>query len=337
MGAIESSAEQSPVADIDGGVESWNTRAASGNPFLYWQDLICRELVELQIETPRPDQFEASMLRRHLGSISVNLITARAQAAARTCEAIRRMREPRFDLVHVREGRVSFDHYGRRFDVQAGECVLIDSSQTYSFQTCEQSSSASLQIPQNWLRTLIPTPEDGVASIIGADTPWGNALLATLNALTPRTLAALVIPGEALAEHIAGLLALAIGRRAVALTSNQQKLLQRVRKTLSAVAHDERVSPQSVADAIGISKRYLHALFAGAGTTFGDELLEIRLLRSRRLLQEPGFRRLSVSEIAWRCGFVDSSHFARRFRIRFGKSPTQWWPRSGRGRQQESA
>jgi DNA-binding HxlR family transcriptional regulator len=36
------------------------------------------------------------------------------------------------------------------------------------------------------------------------------------------------------------------------------------------------------------------------------------------------FGKMSVSEIGWRCGFVDSSHFARRFQQKFGKSPSQY-------------
>src|SRR5579883_2307233 len=219
MGTIEANSAGGGLVLRDAGLESWHTRGAVGNPFAYWQDLICRELVELQIKTPSPDRFEASLARRQMGSIGVNLISSHTQAAARTHEAIRRMLEPRFDLVHVRDGRVGFKHYGRCFEVHAGQCVLIDSSQTYSFVTSELSSCTSLQIPQKWLRTLIPVPEDGVAKVITNDTPWGNALLATLSALTPCSLANLTIPGQLLAEQIATQLALAIGRPEPALTS----------------------------------------------------------------------------------------------------------------------
>ncbi len=37
-----------------------------------------------------------------------------------------------------------------------------------------------------------------------------------------------------------------------------------------------------------------------------------------RHLGDPRFSDLTVSEIAWRCGFTDSSHFARRFAQRYG-------------------
>ena len=313
-----------PVPDAGPRPEFWSTRLAASHPFRYWQDVVCRELVELRIDTPQPDSFEASMLQRHLGPIGFNIIAARQQTAQRTREAISRTREPRFDLVHIRDGSVRFDHYGRTFEMHAGECVLIDSSEPYSFMTSEFSVCASLQIPQKWLRTCIPAPEDGVAVVVKTNTPWGNALLATLNALTPESLETLVVPTQWLAEQIAGLLALAIGCETPNATPARHKLLSRIRRTLTETAHDEQICPQSVAAAHNISKRYLHALFAAEGTTFGHELLEVRLVRAEGLLRDPRFAKTSISEIGWRCGFADSSHFARRFHQKFGKSPNEY-------------
>jgi AraC-like DNA-binding protein/mannose-6-phosphate isomerase-like protein (cupin superfamily) len=304
--------------------EFWTTRVAAAHPFRYWQDVVCRELVELQIETPQPDCFEASMHQQSVGPIGFNIIAARQQAARRTREAIGRTRDPRFDLVHIRQGSALFEHYGRSFELRSGECVLIDSSEPYSFTTSEFSVAASLQIPQKWLRTCIPTPEDGVAVPVQTHSPWGNALLATLNALTPESLETLAVSPHWLAEQIAGLLALAIRCETPSPSKGKRKLLARIRQTIADTAHDEQVCPESVASAHHISKRYLHLLFAAEGTTFSRELLQIRLERAERLLRDGRFKAMSVSEIGWRCGFVDSSHFARRFQRQFGRSPSEY-------------
>lgn len=305
-------------------VDFWTTEQSGGQPLRYWRDIVCRELVELEIEAPSAGDFKASMLRRRLGSIEFNLISAHRQQAFRTAESIRRTREPRFDLVHVRAGTLQVNHYGRSVDVNAGECVLIDSANIYEFTTSDLVHSASLQIPQKWLRNWIPVPEDGVARIVTAQTPWGNALLATLDALTAESLRSLPIPGEVLAEQIAGLLALALGNSRRPHTDGQGKLLPLIMESLRELAHDEDVCPQTIADVRGISKRYLHRILASAGTTFNRELLEIRLERASRLLTDPRFRDLGVSEIGWRCGFVDSSHFARRFHLKFGITPSEY-------------
>ena len=42
---------------------------------------------------------------------------------------------------------------------------------------------------------------------------------------------------------------------------------------------------------------------------------------ARSLLADPHHATLPVAEVAARCGFLDPSHFARRFRRQYGQSP----------------
>jgi AraC family transcriptional activator of tynA and feaB len=49
-----------------------------------------------------------------------------------------------------------------------------------------------------------------------------------------------------------------------------------------------------------------------------------RLHRAQRLLRDKRFDGLGIAEIAWKCGFSEPSHFARRFRERFGATPSAY-------------
>jgi AraC-like DNA-binding protein len=304
----------------------WTTTSVNTDrAFAFWVDTVCSELVELEVKTDRKRDFQASMLQKALGCVSLNFIDTRApQDAWRTRESIRRTREPRFDLLYVRTGTLHFEHYGRSFIVGDNQCVLIDSTETYHFTTPEVSTSTSVQIPQKWLRSWIANPEEGVARVFTRDCPWGNTLIAMLDALTPETTQQLVLADEVVAEQVASLLALAIGRAPIDLNRNQSKLVTRIRQQMQEQAHDETLTPEGIAQALGISKRYLHSLFAAAGTTFCKELMSLRLERAARQLRDPQFTSVSVSEIAWRCGFTDSSHFARRFCQRYGTPPREY-------------
>lgn len=179
-------------------------------------------------------------------------------------------------------------------------------------------------MPQKWLRSWIATPEEGITRVLTRESPWGAALIAMLSALTPETTANLVVADEVVAEQIASLLALAIGRAPTDLNRNHCKLLTRIRQQMQERIHDETLTPEKIAQLQGISKRYLHSLFAASGTTFGRELISLRLERAARQLRDPQFANVSVSEIAWRCGFTDSSHFARRFCQRYGTAPREY-------------
>lgn len=311
--------------DVARQIRYWSTASAEpGAAFAYWVRTLCTELVELQIKTQRAEHFDAWLLQRALGSVSLNFIyTREPQRAWRTQETINRSSESRFDLLYMRSGSVVFEHYGRNFSLGPNECVLIDSSNAYYFETSECAECTSLQIPQKWLRSWVATPEDGVANVLTDRAPWGRALLATLNALTPESIEDLILPGEMVSEQLAGLLTLAIAPKPTRITSRQRKLLPPIRQSLREHAHDELLTPEKIARAHAMSKRHLHALFAAAGTTFSKELMSIRLERGLRMLGDARFANINISDIAARCGFSAPSHFARRFHERYGVAPRE--------------
>ena len=88
--------------------------------------------------------------------------------------------------------------------------------------------------------------------------------------------------------------------------------------------HDTDLSPQHAADHVGISLRTLHSRFAQIGQTFGHLVLQSRLEACARALRDPNQRLLNISEIAYRWGFNDLSHFNRAFRAHFDMSPGEW-------------
>jgi AraC-like DNA-binding protein len=101
-------------------------------------------------------------------------------------------------------------------------------------------------------------------------------------------------------------------------------LLARLRRLLRERFHEPDLDPTTLACAAGISKRHLHGIFANAGTSFGRELNELRLQRGESLLRDASYAARHISEIAYRVGFADPSHFARRFRARYGASPATY-------------
>lgn len=77
-----------------------------------------------------------------------------------------------------------------------------------------------------------------------------------------------------------------------------------------------------MADACGISLRYLQQLFFETDQSINGFIRERRLARCREELQMPATGQ-SVAEIAYRWGFTDQSQFSRNYRKRFGCTPTE--------------
>jgi acetamidase/formamidase/AraC-like DNA-binding protein len=107
-------------------------------------------------------------------------------------------------------------------------------------------------------------------------------------------------------------------------TATQAAILHRLCQTIERKLDDPDLTPARVAEAEGISERYLQKLFEGSGTSFTHYLRERRLQRTSAELSSPAESHHSISEIAYRNGFNDSAHFSRVFRHRFGLSPREF-------------
>ncbi len=97
---------------------------------------------------------------------------------------------------------------------------------------------------------------------------------------------------------------------------------------------DPNLTPQAVADALHISVRQLHRLFADQEATFSRFLREERLQRCHRDLSNPGLINVSIADLARRWGYKSPAHFTRAFTERYGIGPRETRSRAtliGRG------
>src|SRR5687768_5541159 len=82
-----------------------------------------------------------------------------------------------------------------------------------------------------------------------------------------------------------------------------------------------RFSVLGLARQLHVSARHLERLFQNElGMSPSDFARKLRLKRAHELLVETA---QPISEVALETGFADGSHFSRRFRDTYGKSPSQ--------------
>ena len=105
--------------------------------------------------------------------------------------------------------------------------------------------------------------------------------------------------------------------------STQAAILYRICQTIERKLADSDLIPAKLADAEGISERYLQKLFESTGNSFTHYIRERRLQRTWAALSNPAEAQHSIYEIAFRSGFNDSAYFSRVFRHRFGLSPRE--------------
>ncbi len=100
--------------------------------------------------------------------------------------------------------------------------------------------------------------------------------------------------------------------------------LQRICQRIETLLCEPDLTIGVVAQAEGVSTRYLQRLFTEAGNSFIHYLRTRRLERCRADLASSLHADLSISEICFRWGFNGSAHFSRAFRKEYGMSPREY-------------
>lgn len=100
--------------------------------------------------------------------------------------------------------------------------------------------------------------------------------------------------------------------------------LHRIQQTIETLLAEPDLRLARVAEAEGVSPRYLQKLFAAAGESFTHYVRLRRLERCRLDLISPRYADASISSICYRWGFNGSAHFSRAFRQQYGVSPREF-------------
>lgn len=133
---------------------------------------------------------------------------------------------------------------------------------------------------------------------------------------------------RALLAHLCGLAALGLGAAAPAREARHlsYRAAQRQRVLAYIEAHfgDRNLSATRAASDLKVSRRGLYDLLGDDERGFAALVSRRRVEECARLLAEPTLDDVSITAIAWRCGFRDLSTFNRRFRAQCGTSPREF-------------
>ncbi len=165
--------------------------------------------------------------------------------------------------------------------------------------------------------------EDCLGRPVAAD-----SVLNQLVANYVRTLAAgHAIPnaaGEAVIRNLLGLIALAMRSEVEASRDGVSSgMLLVLLQYLDAHYTRADLSPVHVAAHFGITTRHVHRLFERTGMTFSEQLFARRLDHAHRLLTDARPHHRFVTDIAYDSGFSDLAHFSRKYREKYGMSPSE--------------
>ena len=95
--------------------------------------------------------------------------------------------------------------------------------------------------------------------------------------------------------------------------------VRRAHRYIRAHLHDRALDPVAVADAQGVSRRWLDKAFLQTGMTVATAIQDARLREAARLLDD---QRYSVLDVALLTGFPSGGSMSHAFRKRYGVRPS---------------
>ena len=312
----------------DGKDQHWSSAGLGQSEALReWREWAASTIAPIEVTVFDTDSFAARWTSHGIGQLRMLHLHAPAQRVVHTGAEGNAMRAaPSIQLVYARQGVLKTQMGGRRFDVEPGQFVLLDNTRFYQMEMETAHEAVDLMMPQPWLERHLPDPEILLACPVDTRSGWGAPLGALLETML-ESLDDAPLPRPLIAEQLGSLLGMATGYPDLSEGANSRQRGQLARQVLRRIESgfaDPDLSPEQAAQEVGISKRYLQTLLAGAGTSFVQELNATRLDRAGDMLTDPRGAGLSITEVAFRCGFLDAGYFSRLFRKRFGISPREW-------------
>lgn len=289
----------------------------------YWRNAMRQAGVGGQLKPTGHGSFRASLAQYDLGTALLTYWNSDAIENDRTVQDCAQYPSAQVCLSVLRKGWAFIEQRGRKLEVVPGECFLIHSDLPSYFKA-EPYESMTITLP-NLATTWVSQTENHTALPLTKQSEWGKVLSALLLTMTEDNIMALPVHPGLLVEQVTNLLALTIAGDGQKLPrTHKQSQFRRLRQHLQVHSHDCALTPDDVARKNRVSVRTLHATFAEAGTTFGRELLNIRMGKAAQVLSDPQFSRKTVSEIATLLGYKATSHFIAHFKRSYGVSPQRY-------------
>ncbi|MFC4779433.1 helix-turn-helix domain-containing protein [Paenibacillus sp. GCM10023252] len=222
-------------------------------------------------------------------------------------------------LVLLHTGSLQLTINGERHTIKPGQAVLLTPGQQEYFAFSDEGDSW-----HRWITLHLAEPLDAKAEQLLQALPFSQPISVELNRLLDVLLTLMVNHEEGSA------IMRSLGYAAFQLYASELHQTKRLEDTHPSIVmaksrihshYAEELRLEELAHEAGVSPEHLVRLFRGKeGTTPIKYLWHYRVLRAVELLTNTG---LSIAEIASRCGFKTTFHFARMVRRQTGSTPTE--------------
>ncbi|MBZ6078223.1 helix-turn-helix domain-containing protein [Microvirga puerhi] len=303
---------------------TWSTdTVGTSEGFSYWHEAVCQAVLNVSTEAPCAG-FRASISGHSLDGLRFACFAADAHEIVRSRSHIARSVDEHYLVSFQIHGRSQISQADEAFILEPGEIAILDGQRPFRVSFPTQVQRVLAVMPRTLLERRAPWLRKGTIRKIGSDSPYADLARRHLLQLALREETPDTSEASLLTENLCNLLALATARDPGSSERLADIQHQQVLAFCQQHLADPNLAPAMVAAHCRISVRTVHLRFERIGQSFGRWVVENRLEACRRDLRDPLQSSCGISEIAYRWGFSDLSHFNRAFRNRFGMTPREW-------------
>ncbi len=296
----------------------------------FWSDWVHRLFGGLQSDLYGDRVFDGRMLSAQAGDVILTRLEANRHRVLRSPTLVRRSDAGYVKIVAPFVGSAGVEQHGRQAWVGPGQWSLYDTTASYAVDNPARVEHLIVMVPRAaLLERGLPLAElcarplgEGGISRLALET-MRNAYR-ELPALAPDSARGV---GELITQCV-HLALLDLAGRGTALTQ-REALRERIKRHVAARLADPRLSVDSIAGALGCSRRQLYNAFADEPDGVAGYVLAQRIEACCTDLADPRQATRAITDIALDRGFTSLAHFSRVFRAATGCTPSDYRRRAG--------
>ena len=302
----------------------------------HWNAVVTDAYFPLQLDFRKPMEFDGQLTRMLLGQVSLSRLTSDPVKYTRRHRHIREARqearEEEYLITIPRRSPVDFRQLGKDVRCAPGGFIIERGDEPYRFKYDVPNDLFVLKVGRSALNERVRQPDRFCARIFDATSGTAGLFTAMVTHAQDQIAHIGSFAGDTIGRQLLELLSLTLESDLSAAESNVSSVraahLHRIEGFIRAHLADTELSPDLIATACGISKRYLHDLFRDVNGTVSQQIRDQRLIAARDRLETSGANK--ISDVAYRFGFSDQAHFTRLFKAKFGVTPSEFRQRADR-------
>ena len=293
----------------------------------FWTDLVSRHVTPMCIEPAGEQPLSGEVQVRVIGDLGVAQVSGRGVHASHTRVQIARTRGHLYAACVHLDGEARISRRGEQIALQKGDVFITDSRHEFTLDLERPWRHLLITLPTEWIDGRVTRPDLLSGAVLHGHPLarlWASHLASGFmlsGDLSPTA-------GTLFARHSVDLLAQLLEEAHF----DQPTPSEAVRAAIFLNAchvitlkfGDPGLTPVQIAQELKVSTRTLARIFAANNETVMQRLLDERIRRAAKLLTAPNAVHRSVTDIAFACGFNDTSHFGRVFAAKMHMTPSQW-------------